>query len=57
MSVYKAGLEVFYTVFDAAGSNKETWIERDRTILESSVPDIMTEPVNPNYSYFFTISG
>ena len=55
MSLYKAGSEDFYTVFDAVGSNKETWIERTR-IVESSATDMLTPETITN-SYFFTLRG
>ena len=54
ISVYKAGSKVFYAVFDAVGSDKETWIERSR-ILESSATDILTEAVTE--AFFFTLHG
>ena len=57
LSVYKAGTEVFYTVFDAVGSDKETWIERSR-ILESSATDITTAFVDQELAqYFFKVAG
>ena len=42
ISVFKAGSQVFYTIFDAIGSDKETWIERSR-VLKSSATDMLTE--------------
>ena len=56
MSIYKAGFEVFYTVFDATDSTKENWIERSR-ILESSTTDITTAFLKDTYSIFFTLEG
>ena len=54
ISLYKAGAEVFYTLFDAVGSDKENWIERSR-ILECSATDMLTETIA--HSSFFTLRG
>ena len=55
MSLYKAGTEVFYTVFDGTGSTKENWIERNN-IIDSSATDITTATIE-NEPYFFTVQG
>ena len=55
LSIYKAGVEVFYTVFNASDSTKESWISQDR-IMTSSATDIKNEVLTPR-SDFFTING
>ena len=38
LAVYASGNEVFYMVFNAAGSDKMTWMDQDR-IIDSSAPN------------------
>lgn len=51
LSVYKNNIEVFYVEFDAKGSDKMNWVDRNR-ILDSSASDIKTAASN-----IFTIKG
>ena len=53
-SVYKAGSEVFYTVFDTVGSDKETWFEKSR-ILESSATDMLSSQIIVQLRYVVPI--